>query len=649
MREVGRNYGAIREVDGGGERVSLTLSDLHRVVTLSHPVVHPDGHGGVVVHKTALPDGSGYCRRLLWVSPQERRFLTGGPSDTAPAFGADGADLWFVRTTDDLGQVYRLPMAGGEAVPVGPRWEGLSQVLPLADGRAVVAARRPVDGARPDPVWPRHYRQWQWHYDGAGFFEEPTRLYLITGAATEVLDDSPYNVANAALPPGGAFVVYTRLADEPAAATERTDLFRAVLTGVPRVERLTHGPVAAGAAAPMDDGTIWFYGDDRRFGPATVGQLYRRTPDGQVVQERFADEWSVGSPLSSDTHVPAGPGGPRLAGRFVYGLATWRGATTIWRRPAGGDGAPEVVGTADPVVYELAAHGEALLYVSASPSSLDAVHYRRAGGEEARLTDDNAWAHGELSPTEEIAAAAADGLTIPAYVTGREPGGKRAAILLVHGGPHGAYGRTPRFDAQVMAQDYTVIQVNPRGSMGYGQAFQNAVRGDWGGADMADLMAVVDLLAAAGDIDGERLYVTGGSYGGFMTSWIVGHTDRFKAASAVVPVTNLVSFYGTSDIGWWFAPGEVGADLWDDPERLWKQSPLAYAPHIRTPTQVMAGEDDQRCPIEQAEQLYVALKHFGVETEFLRYPGPHGFGALSKPTLRQDRLRRLLEWFRSYP
>ncbi len=629
--------------------MSFTLSDLHRVVTLSHPVVHPDGHGGVVVHKTALPDGSGYCRRLLWVAPEERRFLTGGPTDTAPVFGPDGADLWFVRSRDELGQVHRLPWAGGEAVPVGPRWEGAAQVLPLSDGRVVVVAKRPVEGARPDPVWPRHYRRWQWHYDGAGFFEEPTRLYLVTGDTVEVLDDSPYDVANAALSPDGASVVYTRVADEAAAATERADLVRVTLTGRPHVERLTEGPVAVGAAAPMADGTIWWYGDDRSFGPATVGQLYRRTPDGQVVRELFGEEWAVGSVLSSDTHVPAGPGGPRVAGGFVYGLATWRGTTKIWRRPAAGGGVAEVVDTPDPVVYEVGAHGDALLYVSASLGGLDAVHFRSGAGHDTRLTDDNDWAGDTLTATEEIAVTASDGLTIPAYVTGRESGAKRAAILFVHGGPHGAYGAIPRFDAQVMAQDYTVIQVNPRGSMGYGQAFQDAVRGDWGGADMGDLMAVVDQLVAAGDIDGDRLYVTGGSYGGFMTSWIVGHTHRFKAASAVVPVTNLVSFYGTSDIGWWFAPGEVGPDLWEDPPRLWKQSPLAYAPNIRTPTQVMAGEDDQRCPIEQAEQLYVALKRFGVDTEFLRYPGSHGFGALSKPTLRQDRLRRLLEWFRTHP
>lgn len=628
--------------------MSFTLSDLHRVVTWSHPVLHPQGHGGVVVCKTALSDGSGYQRRLMWVAPGEQRLLTRGAHDTAPAFSADGEFLWFARITGQVGQVYRLPLAGGEPAPVGPQWQGLTQVLPLADGRVVAVAKRPITGEPPEPVWPRRYQRWQWHYDGAGFFELPTGLYLITEGTPELLDDSPYDVANAALSLDGTSLVYTRLADEGAAATERADLFRVDLAGGRGVERLTEGPLAVGAVAMAADGSVWFYGSDRAYGPATVGQLYRRAPDGRVAAERFADDWAVGSVLSSDTHVPAGPGAPRVAGDFVYGLATWRGATYIWRRPLAGGGTPEVVPATDPVVYELAAAGGALLYVSASPAHLDTVCFQRAGGPEVRVADDNEWAVGQLSLTEELEVAAPDGLSIPAYVVGRAPGARRPAILFVHGGPHGAYGQTARFDAQVMAEDYTVIQVNPRGSMGYGQSFADAVRGDWGGADMADLMAVVDYLVGAGDIDADHLYVTGGSYGGFMTSWIVGHTTRFRAASAVVPVTNLVSFYGTSDIGWWFAPGEVGPDLWEDPQRLWQQSPLAYAPQIQTPTQVMAGEDDQRCPIEQAEQLYVALKRFGVDTEFLRYPGSHGFGALAKPTLRQDRLGRLLGWFASH-
>ena len=130
-----------------------------------------------------------------------------------------------------------------------------------------------------------------------------------------------------------------------------------------------------------------------------------------------------------------------------------------------------------------------------------------------------------------------------------------------------------------------------------------------------------------------------------MTSWIVGHTERFRAASTVVSVSNLISFYGTSDIGWWFGPGEVGITPFDDVKALWDASPLAHVPKVKTPTQVVAGEDDRRCPIEQAEQYDTALKRFGVPTEFLRYPGPHSFSTQGRPDLRQDRLNRLFAWF----
>jgi dipeptidyl aminopeptidase/acylaminoacyl peptidase len=633
--------------------VSLELSDLHRVVSLLSPTIHPSGEGGVVVHKTALDDGSGYCTRLLWVSPDARRFLTNGPKDDAPAFTEDGSELWFVRTADDLGRVYRLPMAGGEPTPVGPKWQGLSGVLPLGDGRAVVLAKRAVEAA-PETVWPRHYRRWQWQFDGAGYFEVPTHLYLLSGDEDPVLlDDSPYDVGAPALSPDHRFVVYTRMADEDTARLPRPDLFRVDLDRPhDGPQRLTEGQLQAGAPAVAPDGTVFFFASDEAFGPATQGQMYRRTPEGAVARVEFGEEWAVGQPLSSDVHVGGGIARPKVVGDEVVGLATWRGRTMLWRRPLAAATAESPVPTTPSVVFEFdataAPGGPALLYVGGSPDCFDTVYLRR-GDEETVVADDNAWSREVISPLREAAVAAQDGLSIPIYVVGEQADAPRPAILHVHGGPHGAYGLVARFDAQVMARDYVVMQVNPRGSMGLGQAFADACRGDWGGGDMADLMAAVDALVEAGSVDATRLYVTGGSYGGFMTSWIVGHTDRFKAASAVVPVTNLVSFYGTSDIGWWFAPGEVGPDLWDDPKRLWEQSPLAYAPRITTPTQVMAGENDRRCPIEQAEQLYTALKRFDVDTEFLRYPGPHGFGSMAKPTLRQDRLRRLLEWFSAHP
>lgn len=633
--------------------MSIGLSDLDRVVSLLNPVIHPTGQGGVVVHKTSKADGSGYVTRILWVAPGDERFLTQGPDDGAPAFSADGAWLYFVRKTSPGAQIFRLPLDGGEPEAYGPKWLGLSTVLPLpADEGLVIVAAALAGQEEPVPTWPRHYERWQWQFDGKGYFgTDPSRLFLVRpGREPEVLDPSPYDVGMPALSPDGRFVVYTRIRDEDAAQEARTDLFRVNLQHpASGPECLTEGPFQYGAPAVAADGSVWAYGNDRECGPASIGKLFRRAADGSVDATDFGQELEVGQPLSSDFHVPVGMGAPRPAGSGLFVLATGHGETGIWQ--VSGDALPIRVDTAIPVVYEMSAtrtaNGPAVLYVGASLEALDAV-YLWHDGETTRLTDDNAWAGECLRPTATVTVTGQDSLPITAYVTGIEKGIRRPAILLVHGGPHGAYGQTTRFDAQVMAEHYVVIQVNPRGSMGYGQAFMDAVRGDWGGKDMADLMAVVDHLIEEGAVDPDRLYVTGGSYGGFMTAWIVGHTERFRAASSVVPVTNLVSFYGTSDIGWWFAPGEVGPDLWADPKRLWEQSPLAYAPSIKTPTQVIAGEDDRRCPIEQAEQLYTALKRFSVDTEFLRYPGPHGFGSLAKPSLRKDRLERVLAWFQRY-
>lgn len=633
--------------------MSVKLSDLDRVVSLLNPVIHPDGQGGVVVHKAVKADGSGYVTRILWVAPEDERFLTQGPDDGGPVFSADGTRLYFIRKTSLGAQIFRLPMDGGEPEAYGPKWIGLATVLPLPSGDGVLAMASAVATEEaPTTVWPRHYQRWQWQFDGKGYFgSDPSRLFLVRpGEEPRVLDDGPYDVGMPALSPDGRFVVYQRIRDEDAAQEARTDLFRVNLQHPDQgPECLTGGPFLYGAPAVAQDGMIWAYGNDREFGPASVGKLFRRALDGSVDAVDFGQEFEVGQPLSSDFHVPVGMSAPRAAGSALFVQATWQGETGIWR--VDGNAAPTRVNAAVPVVFELSAtqtpDGPALLYVGASLDALDAVYLWR-GGQSTRLTTDNDWAGDCLRPTTTVTVTSDGGLSISAYVTGIEEGIRRPAILLVHGGPHGAYGQAARFDAQVMAEGYVVIQVNPRGSMGYGQAFTDAVRGDWGGKDMADLMAVVDHLIAQGAVDPDHLYVTGGSYGGFMTAWIVGHTHRFRAASSVVPVTNLVSFYGTSDIGWWFAPGEVGPDLWEDPKRLWQQSPLAYAPAIKTPTQVIAGEDDRRCPIEQAEQLYTALKRFSVDTEFLRYPGPHGFGSLAKPSLRKDRLERVLAWFRRY-
>ena len=228
--------------------------------------------------------------------------------------------------------------------------------------------------------------------------------------------------------------------------------------------------------------------------------------------------------------------------------------------------------------------------------------------------------------------------------TGFRDGERYPLILSVHGGPHGmfGYGFNAAFQAYA-ARDYAVLFVNPRGSSGYGQKFSDGTLREWGGGDYKDLMAGVDeALRRYPWIDRNRLGVTGGSYGGFMTNWIVTQTTRFRAGVASASVSNLVSFYATSlyqDL----IHAEFGGFPWDDYDLLWRWSPLRYARDVQTPVMFIHGELDNDVHITQAEEMYTALRRRGVETVLVRYPR-EGHG-LREPRHRQDALERTLAWF----
>ena len=220
-------------------------------------------------------------------------------------------------------------------------------------------------------------------------------------------------------------------------------------------------------------------------------------------------------------------------------------------------------------------------------------------------------------------------------------------ILSIHGGPHGMYGYAfnPTFQAYA-ARGYAVLYLNPRGSSGYGQKFSDGTLNEWGGGDYRDLMAGVDeVLRTHSWLDANRLGVTGGSYGGFMTNWIITQTPRFRAAVASASVSNLISFYATSlyqDL----VHAEFGGMPWDDYDLLWRWSPLRYVRQVQTPTLFIHGEQDNDVHITQAEEMYMALRRRGIETVFVRYPR-EGHG-LREPAHRQDALERTLAWFDKY-
>lgn len=260
----------------------------------------------------------------------------------------------------------------------------------------------------------------------------------------------------------------------------------------------------------------------------------------------------------------------------------------------------------------------------------------------------------KLSVPEHMAFKSGDGLEIEGWIlkpTEHKQGTKSPLVLQIHGGPHSAYGYGFQHEWQLMAaKGYYVLYMNPRGSSGYGQAFRHMVVGDWGGKDYEDLMHGVDYaLDHYPLIDKERMFVTGASYGGYMTNMITARTNRFKAAITQNSVTNLYSSYGTCDIGISTGNELGGADLWEDEEKIMKLSPIRYARDVKTPTLILHNEDDYRCPMEQAEQWYTALRRLGVETKLIRFPNEsHGLASSGKPSHRLERLKHIIDWFEYY-
>ena len=236
------------------------------------------------------------------------------------------------------------------------------------------------------------------------------------------------------------------------------------------------------------------------------------------------------------------------------------------------------------------------------------------------------------------------------YMPPVEKKDKHAAILYVHGGPQVAYGESFFHEMQALAaKGYGVIMINPRGSNTYGQNFVKSILGDYGNHDFDDLMMGVDyILETHPEVDADQLYVAGGSYGGFMTNWIVRHTDRFRAAVTQRSISNWISFYGTSDIGPFFVEKQLLDDI-HNPQRLWEMSPVAHAKNAKTPLLVLHGQSDLRCPQEQGEQMYMAMRKNNVPTKMILFPqSSHGLSRSGLPNLRQERLKAITDWFEEY-
>ncbi|HEX9343728.1 MAG TPA: prolyl oligopeptidase family serine peptidase, partial [Actinomycetota bacterium] len=371
-------------------------------------------------------------------------------------------------------------------------------------------------------------------------------------------------------------------------------------------ERVDVDNFALSATAPplVDDGGVTYFTLDR----------------GAVALTRFPLDPSGGSRAGAGAGAGPGPVGepiPLLSGqRQVTDFAAAR-------TPAG-----TVVAA---VVTDAASSGELVVL---GPDGTERV-VTGFGANLARAA--------ALRPMEELAASAPDGYPVHGWVV--KPAGKPPfpVLLVIHGGPFTQFGYRLFDEAQVYAgAGYAVVLGNPRGSAGYGEAHGRAIVGDFGNLDAQDLQALLDAALADPELDATRVGVMGGSYGGLMTGWLLGHSDRFRAGISERACNAFDSFEGSSDIGWLFNKDYIGTD----PERVRAQSPLTYADSISAPVLIIHSEQDWRCPLEQAQRLFVALKQRGVETEMLLFPGEgHELSRSGLPSHRVARFAAILDWW----
>ncbi|MFF5991387.1 S9 family peptidase [Prauserella flavalba] len=627
----------------------------------------PAAAGDLILVALSRPDlaGNSYRSSLRRIGPDGADTpWTHGERDSAPAVSPDGRWVAFLRGTGKSGplsrpQLHVMPVSGGEARRVTELPLGVDAPVWAPDSRRIAfTARVPEPGRYGTPPpgeddapeaaeeAPRRITRYDYRVDDVGFLRDrPKRLFVVDTAepATDPapLTEGEADVSDPAWTPGGESVLVVAPRDWDRTETLHTDLYAVPAGGgAPVLAVRTRGTASHPAVAA--DGTILYYGLEFE-GLSEVARntgLWAAAPGGEP--RRLTDTETVDC-------APVGEPVPYEDGVLV--VVRNRGAAELRSVPREGDRVElsglKLLAGERAAVRSFAVDGDTIVLVQAGPADAGEVVVL-SGGEASRLTDFSAPLRDSgIRSAEELTATAPDGYPVHGWLVLPEGEGPHPVLLVIHGGPFAPYEWSLFDEAQVYASaGYAVVLANPRGSASYGERHGRAVVGALGTVDADDLLALLDAVLERSDVDSGRVGVMGGSYGGFMTGWLASHHgERFRAAWSERAVNAWDSFSGSSDIGWFFTENYVGAD----PEEQRRRSPLTYAADIRIPFAVAHSEQDWRCPLEQAQRMFVALKKNGTETEFLLFPGEgHELTRSGKPRHRLQRFEAVLDWWRRY-
>lgn len=647
---------------------AITEKDLYNMKFTGHPFLSPDGSKVVYVVTEVSEGNNGYASSLYISdvdgSPRQLTKPYGNDDklikDTKPKWSPTGEAIAFLSNRGEKQQIWLLPIDGGEAHPVTDAKEDVNDFNWSPCGTKLVFTAKSLteekdEEENEDVIVVTRLR---YKGNGEGFHDGYSQVWMKDLNTNEFfqLTSGPYNYQSPSFSPSGKEVLYQASKREDRELIHISNLYLYNLESGQEQEIYEgKGPIALPSFSPdgkyiaftgheqgeisSSNFLIWTLPADGGAAVALTGELDRPVGNYVGVDAKYepSNQWLKWSDDSLS----------------ILFMVTYGG--DCYLKQAGLDGTFEdAAGESNSVINSFDTAKGTIAYVKATPHSTGDLFIKK-GDESVQLSNHNEKLFSEvkLSTPERFFYKGADDWDIEGWVLPPlENSGKAPVLLEIHGGPHTSYGNGLHHEFQwLAAKGYTVVYTNPRGSHGYGEQFLKACIGDWGNKDREDLMHGLDYVLDHYEYtDSERLYVTGGSYGGIMTNFIVTNTDRFKAAVTQRCISNMYSFYGTSDIGFYFGHQQLGgADQWENEETIMQFSPIRKAKNVKAPTCIIHAEEDYRCPMEQAEQWYVALKRLGVETRFVRFKGEnHELSRNGKPKNRVRRLQEIAEWFEQY-
>jgi dipeptidyl aminopeptidase/acylaminoacyl peptidase len=657
----------------------LKAEDLHRLNIINEVTIAPDEKRVAYTIENVSDDKKKYFSRIFIVNcetHQSRQYTFGEANDRNPVWSPDGNYIAFISTRNKKSGIYIIPVGGGGEKKIIEEDGAFAGLVWTPDGKSLVYAFRYNDNhlekdekkKKEAPLY-RHITRVFYRLDGSGFVPRD-RFHIwkldIDSGKSEQLTKGKYDDHSPCVSSDGRRIVFiSNRSRNPDVDWLRDDLFVIPSNGS-RVSKIKTpaGPVASPAFSP-DGKKIAYIGHANPNDPWGVENMHVWTvgsagrPAARDMIPKF-DRQTIDSTLGD---IGEGMEAPPLHwssdSKRIYFSASDTGSTHIFYVSSKG-GLPTRVTNKKCHIKAYSLNGKrkriaAVFSDLIVPTELHTIPSIYNGDSKTSKTirpDRELLSEIDLPKTREVWFKAHDGTELQGWLTTPprfNRNRKYPAILEIHGGPRTQYGFTFYHEILWLAsKGYVVFYTNPRGGVGRGETFADAISGGWGEIDHADCMAATDYMEKLPFVNKMRIGVTGGSYGGYMTNWIVGHTDRFKAAVTQRSVVNLESFFGSSDIGYTLSR-EFNGHPWQNRENYKKCSPLTYAKNIKTPLLIIHSENDLRCGIEQAEELFATLKLMRKKVEFVRFPEePHGLCRHGRPDRRIARLEWILKWFDRY-